>query len=59
MAVDPYHRYSLESEIANNDNHDYFKLKETIWSPWLFLVHFEPYQYPLIPQLRLEIKGHW
>ena len=29
MAVDPYHRYSNESEKANWDIYDYFKLKKT------------------------------
>ena len=32
MVVDPYHRYSNESERANEDIYDDFKLKKFIWS---------------------------
>ena len=38
MAIDPWHRYSKESERANHANEDIyddFKMKTTLWSPWI------------------------
>ena len=35
MAVDSYHRYSNESERANEDIYDDLKLEKTLCSPWI------------------------
>ena len=37
MAVDPLNRYSKESERANLDIYDGFKLKKPFWSPMFFI----------------------
>ena len=40
MSVDPEHSYSNESERANSDIYDDFKLKKNLWSPWFMHIYF-------------------
>ena len=48
-AVDSQHRYSNESERADEDIYDDFKLNKTLWSPWFI--------YKIFSDLRVTVRS--
>ena len=57
MVVIAYHRYSNESEGADEDIYDDFKLIKTLWLPCFFIKLIRRFKGAILPVGESGVKG--